>query len=301
MNASEQQILHRLSQLLAECAALCESLCARRATEGGSLQAAAPAAPEASALAAGAALDHLERLGVQVLRHAPITDAERGLLALASQMAKKYESIKPLLQRIKRAQSSGETITMKLASADQQQVNDITQMARLAHEAGLLPSFHYAKSPVYQLRCAAPNSPVAINFFTGEWLELYAYAALLDAAAEAGWTPDALLRAQVRLPNGDEFDLDLCFLTPAGQLVWVEAKTGNDFAQLLPKYARIAQQLALSQDHAWLLWADFDADNPMQATRALVSGMRLVPLDAFPVLLQTAIAGAAAADTAQNV
>jgi len=85
----------------------------------------------------------------------------------------------------------------------------------------------------------------------------------------------------VVLPNGDQFDLDLLFCVD-GRLIWVEAKTSDDFSRHLPKYRQISSLLCDSEADAVLLWTRFDGNDPLLATRGSLARMTLCGPGDFP-------------------
>jgi len=186
-----------------------------------------------------------------------------------------------LIKAIKRAQSSRSALSLSLRDQPQEVIADVTLVASMASKAGLLPNYKYLRSPQYRLFCDAPVSPIAINFFTGQWLELFALQAVREAEAAFGVDTHPVAGVHVELPNGDQFELDLVF-TVDGRLVWVEAKTTDDFAGLLPKYKTISQALCRSERDAILLWSGFERGDALQATRGALARMTLCSPDGFP-------------------
>ncbi|GAB6080685.1 hypothetical protein [Hydrogenophilus hirschii] len=200
-------------------------------------------------------------------------------------MAKKYDTIRPLLQKVKQAQASGQGIYLNLQKEPQQTISDITNVATLANKAGLLPNYKYLKSPKYQLFCDSPRSPVAINFFTGQWLELFALSVVREIEIMAATPLSPFCGVHVELPNGDQFDLDLV-LSIANRLIWVEAKTTNNFGDLLPKYKKISELLCASAEDAILLWSGFDEMDKVQATRGTLARMTVCSPRQFPTYVR---------------
>ncbi len=226
----------------------------------------------------------LEEKGLVIQNIAQIPPQAEGLLTLAGVMGQKYKTIRPFLSHIKKAQSSRRSISLDLSKFSQETIADITLVANLANQAGLLPNYRYLKSPRYKLFADAPVSPLAINFFTGEWLELFALKAVRDFAMRAGLEVYPLSHVGVVLPNGDQFELDLVF-TLGADLAWVEAKTGNDFERLLPKYRAISEMICSSQRDAILLWSNYDKSNSMLSARGVLARMTLCAPDEFPVYI----------------
>jgi hypothetical protein len=220
----------------------------------------------------------LEQKGLEIRN---VGQEHEGLLALSGVMGQKIETIRPLLDQIKRSQASRKRLFLNLQGQPQESIADITLFALQANKAGLLPNYRYLRSPQYKLSADSPISPTAINFFTGQWLELYALKTAYEIEAKSGRKLCPLSQVQVQLPNGDQFDLDLVF-TVNGRLVWVEAKTTDSFERLLPKYKVISELICDSPMDAILLWLNYDSGNSLLATRGMLAKMTLCDLKEFP-------------------
>ena len=227
----------------------------------------------------------LQQRGVKIKSTNQLIAEEEGLLTLAGIMGMKYDTIRPLLHHIKRAQSSGRRIFLNLKDEPQENIADITLVANLSHKAGLLPSYKYVKSPQYKLYCEPPISPIAINFFTGHWLELYALRVVRDIEAKSATDLSAVSGVHIELPNGDQFDLDLIF-SVADRLIWVEAKTADDFSGLLPKYKRISELLCATDEDAIILWSTFHEMDRLKSTRGTLARMTVCSPKEFPTHIQ---------------
>jgi len=292
---NQQKALLRLADLFQEAATILRTLAESSEKKESPIEAEAEAATDAApdpekaspAVSEPASQTRalLARRGVEVLRTTEIEEEERGLLTLARLMAQWHSAIKPLLQQIKRAQSSRQRVHLNLQHHSEAEIHAITQVATLAERAGLLPNYRYLRSPTRQLFCDAPISPLAINFFTGRWLELFAFGVVRKLEQRLGKPFDPLLDAHVRLPNGDQFDLDLVFAWQ-GRLIWIEAKTTNDFSLLLPKYQSISKLLCRERDDAILLWSNFDPEDEMMRARGQQARMRLCDPGSFERCLE---------------
>lgn len=94
---------------------------------------------------------------------------------LAKFVGERYEHLRPLIQKIKRMQGTQKQIYLDLQEQPPQVISDVVGFLSQAKQAGLIPNFFYQKRlPAKRIICNPPVAPVAINFFTGEWLEIYA-------------------------------------------------------------------------------------------------------------------------------
>ncbi|RME86293.1 MAG: hypothetical protein D6771_02095, partial [Zetaproteobacteria bacterium] len=128
----------------------------------------------------------LEAKKVTVKSVRALSEEEQGLRMLARMIGERFHHVRPLIDKIKKAQSSRKSVILDLASASPEAIASITQVATMANMAGLLPNYRYRRSPIRRLSAGAPVSPLAINFFTGQWLELYALHVLEEVADRLG-------------------------------------------------------------------------------------------------------------------
>jgi len=231
----------------------------------------------------------LERKGVTIRHIAQVQQDADGLLVLAGVMGQKIDTIRPFLDQIKRSQSSRRRLFLDLSKQSQETISDITLVANLANKAGLLPNYRYLRSPQYKLSSDAPVSPIAINFFTGQWLELYALKVIRDIEEKSGAKLWPLSQVHIQLPNGDQFDLDLVF-TVHRRLVWVEAKTTDDFERLLPKYKAISQLICEAPTDAILLWSNYRSGDSLLTTRGALARMTICSPREFPAYVSSLLA-----------
>lgn len=284
MDARERELLHRLAAWLEEGATLLRELAGGRGREavGGAVRLGGPGREDAASAApdgegSGAedgccVLRLLEARGVRVRRTLELEEGDRGLLTLAGLMGRKLAHVRPLLDRIKRAVAGGRRVQMDLSRCSQETVADVTLVAGLAHRAGLLYNYQYLKAPRFRLSFDVTAAETVTRFFTGRWLELFAVQALQRVEEGLGVRLPYLCGAEVELPNGDLFELDLVAAL-GGRLVWVEAKTAQDYAALLPKYRRISELLCPTAREAVLLWSELSGQDPMAATRGRLARM----------------------------
>jgi len=208
---------------------------------------------------------------------AAVGRGEQALFPVAMHIASTYPRCAPLLAAIKRAQGTTRGVSLDLKKQSQADVSAITTLGTLASRAQLLPDYKYRPSPTKVLTCSAPVTPLAIRFFTGGWLELHAFAALEGVANDAGWRIEP--RVNITLPNEDQFELDIAMAGPKGKLIWLEAKTGNNFAALLPKYRSMTKVLGTGESHAFLLAPELTG-SPLEVAAAS-AGMTPVTLEDF--------------------
>ncbi len=231
----------------------------------------------------------LESLGITVIGEPQRWPAEVGFERLARLIANKYDNVVELVRRIRHAQATRGTVRLDLRDQRQDVIADVTLLCDLAHKAGLLTDYCYRRTPYRRLSAVPSPTPLAIRFFGGGWLELHVRRTLLDLLEARGAAVDrgAVFGARVRLPDGDEFELD-AFAVVGDTRIWIEAKSGHDFVP--EKYARIRRRLCRPSDHALLLWADHRGDDAIAAVRGAVADMTLCGLADFGARLRAILA-----------
>lgn len=214
----------------------------------------------------------LEANGVGLVQERPAPDM--GLLAVADFIAQKYRTVERLMLKLKRSLNDGRWAFLDLSREPKKTIADITMAATMMYRAGILEQYRYDKAPAYRLQCAPGRSPIAVAFITGSWLEMHVLGVLRGVVRHLGLRDrtDIGLGCQIRLPNGDHFELDICCLVDRKRLLWVEAKTGDNFNALLGKYARYRKALKVASTDAILCCPDFDTDQAARA-RAAVAEM----------------------------
>lgn len=194
-------------------------------------------------------LDFLGRRGFTVQSMALPTDEAEPMNRLAWFLGSRFASLRSQLRKIKVSMNNGLRFTLDLAEATDAELSNNCQFATLAREQGLLQDCQYVRQPRRALRVVCNRSPEALNFFSGGWLERY----LEESLRRTGpFIVDLQRNTAVTLPTGEDFELDLLALDCRGQVLWVEAKSG-EYTGHLPKYARVRQMLNLPIDRAVLV------------------------------------------------
>lgn len=214
----------------------------------------------------------LEANGISIVQRRPAPDM--GLIGIADFVAQKHATVSDFMLRLKRALNDGRMVSLDLSRKPQETIADVTMVATMMYRAGLLEEYRYERAPKCRLLCAPGRSPIAVAFITGSWLELHVLGTLRDLVDELGMQnrTDIGLGYQIRLPNGDQFELDICCLVDRDRMIWIEAKTGDSFNALLGKYARYRKSLQVASSDAILCCPEFDSDASAR-TRAAVAEM----------------------------
>jgi hypothetical protein len=201
----------------------------------------------------------LAQRGVTIQREKGPAMVEEALLPIASLIGGQYDRVKLVVDALKRGNGEGTPQTVNLKDQPAVVVTSSVHLAHQLHQLALIEAFKYYRAPAFQLHLTASRLPVAINFITGGWLELYVRTVLLKALNEA--RPNApfslLENPQVTLPAGEDFELDL-LLEVGGDVWWIEMKTGG-FQRHIAKYNRVSRLLRLPPSRCFMVLCEADA------------------------------------------
>jgi len=194
-------------------------------------------------------------------------------------MGNRYSLIKPFYEQIKYNMNSGGSIRMDLRNKTQEEVSTICQLATMLHEIAFLEEYNYLKSPRFLLFARPSRIPKALNFFSGKWLESFVKSQVISILQQVN--PDLkfsyLLNPQIKLPNGDDFELDLLFAIE-NEIYWLEAKTG-DYQRYIEKYSKVSQILKLDWNSCFMILTDITPSGA-DALKKLFR-MNVVPIEKF--------------------
>ena len=194
-------------------------------------------------------------------------------------MGERYSYIKEFYLYLKRFLNTGKAFSLHLKGYKQKEIASITQLCTLLHDIAFLEEYRYLKSPKYHLYAKVNKIPIAINFFTGGWLERYVKTAVIKAINTSGLNLNYsyLKNPQIILPNEDDFELDILFRIKE-HFFWFEAKTG-DYQKYVEKYSKIARILRLDREHAYMILTDITETVSDKLDR--IFKMRVVPIGKF--------------------
>lgn len=139
--------------------------------------------------------------------------------------------------------------------------------------------------------CAPPTAPDAINFFTGDWLEIYIYFTCLQFLERLPQDarPSMLSGVHAIAENGDQIELDFCILLPSGRFICVKGKTGIDYQHLLPKYKQLGKLLGVEKSDALLVNPNFRPRDEIAQSHAKLANMTPCSLSEFADVMAEAM------------
>ncbi len=146
-----------------------------------------------------------------------------------------------------------------------------------------------------------PDDGRVITFFTGGWMERYVLQMVKQVVARSqdAWSDEqALLGAQVVLPNQANSEFDLLVGLASNCMLWIECKTGEwqDYVARFQTINRQFMRLPAKQAALVLLEQLGKEDGDSAST---LTGMSVLHLTELSSWLEEAIGSAASTDTTQ--
>lgn len=169
---------------------------------------------------------------------------------LATFLGERFKTLKPFHDLIRRNLDGGNGVRLDLSSSSQEEVANTTQFCHSLSKFAFLSSYKYSKS-TKKLYATPQKVGKIINFFTGEWFERFVCLQLISLLSKHSIKYDYLMNAQIVLPNGDNFELDLMFFIQNSPL-WIECKTG-DYQAHVSKYSAMRSLLKVSKEYSVLI------------------------------------------------
>lgn len=217
--------------------------------------------------------------GISIKTIPPEQESDETLDKIALFVGNRLESVRGVLDAIKANMNAGRSFSLNLRNESQQAVADITNLCTNLYNLAFLTAYHYQKSPAYQLYATPSTSPRALNFYSGQWLERFVKAQVVSLLKSRSLKYSYICNAQVSLPNGDDFELDMLFETE-GEVFWLEAKTG-DYQKHIEKYSKMSRIIGLDHSHTFMILADGAVTDNLARNLSNLFGMTVVRAEKF--------------------
>ena len=209
----------------------------------------------------------------------PEHESDETLDKIALFIGNRLESVKGILDSIKGNMNTGRAFSLTLKNESQQTVTDTTNLCTNLYNIAFLTAYHYQKSPSYQVHATPSTSPKALNFFSGQWLERFIKSQVLSLLKRKGLEHSYICNAQITLPNGDDFELDMLFRA-GNEIFWLEAKTG-DYRKHIEKYSKMSKLIGLDHAHTFLILADDAVTENLTRDLGSLYGINVVRIESF--------------------
>lgn len=185
----------------------------------------------------------------------PEENTSKFLVNISKYIGEKYDYVKDFLKQIKTSLNTGLPVKMYMEKMGQEKISYICQLASNLHEGAFLENYRYFNSPKFLLTAQPLRKPLVINFINGGWLEnyiVYKIETILSACGlKKGKDFDYLKNIKLKLPNGNDFELDVLFKIK-DKIFWFEAKTG-DYQQYVHKYSEVSKLLKIPSEQAFMV------------------------------------------------
>ena len=225
-------------------------------------------------------IDKLKENEITVKTFVDRDEENTSLDNISNFMGTRYGDIKRVYETMKRYLNKPRGFSLDLKNASQNEITASCQLCKNLYDIAFLSDYKYDKSPKFFIHATPNRIPIAINFLTGHWLEIFIRKTIQDCLfsipADVEFT--YLINPQIILPNGDDFELDVLFLIN-GEIFWVEGKTGN-YQHYINKYSEVANLMNLNKDHSFMVLTDVIHPN----TAFILSktfNMTIIPVEDF--------------------
>ena len=225
-------------------------------------------------------IDKLQEKNITVKTYVDSSHENTSLDNVAYFMGNRYNDIRKVYETIKRHLNKPNGFHLDLKNATQSEISASCQLCTTLYDIAFLSEYKYDKSPRYFIHATPNKIPIAINFLTGHWLEIFIRKTIQDSlkSLPAAIEYTYLINPQIILPNGNDFELDVVFLIN-GEIYWVEGKTGN-YQHYINKYSHVANMLNLDKNHSFLVLTDVINPNTTYILSKTFD-MTIIPVEEF--------------------
>ena len=225
-------------------------------------------------------IDKLQEKNITVKTYVDSFQENTSLDNIAYFMGNRYKDIRKVYETIKRHLNKPNGFHLDLKNSTQSEISASCQLCTTLYDIAFLSEYKYDKSPRYFIHATPNKIPIAINFLTGHWLEVFIRKTIQDSLKSLPVAIEYtyLINPQIILPNGNDFELDVVFLIN-GEIYWVEGKTGN-YQNYINKYSHVANMLNLDKNHSFLVLTDVINPNTIYILSKTFD-MTIIPVEEF--------------------
>ena len=225
-------------------------------------------------------IDKLQEKNITVKTYVDSFQENTSLDNIAYFMGNRYKDIRKVYETIKRHLNKPNGFHLDLKNSTQSEISASCQLCTTLYDIAFLSEYKYDKSPRYFIHATPNKIPIAINFLTGHWLEVFIRKTIQDSLKSLPVAIEYtyLINPQIILPNGNDFELDVVFLIN-GEIYWVEGKTGN-YQHYINKYSHVANMLNLDKNHSFLVLTDVINPNTIYILSKTFD-MTIIPVEEF--------------------
>lgn len=209
-------------------------------------------------------IDWLERQNFTVEGYKEREKSDYIFNEVAMILGQQYRSLKPFYRRIKYRISKGGRISHRFSDKHTMENMDrIRGFCKLLDDRSFLPCRYLSKQKM--ITAEPPANPHMINFFNGDWFELFVYQQICNLFDQQGIEYTSLTQVAGTLENGRDFELDIVFMINE-QILWIECKSGQDYNKYLQRYTKLRERMKLPKERAFLVIADLSIKQAAEYT-----------------------------------
>lgn len=118
-------------------------------------------------------IDKLQEKNITVKTYVDSFQENTSLDNIAYFMGNRYKDIRKVYETIKRHLNKPNGFHLDLKNSTQSEISASCQLCTTLYDIAFLSEYKYDKSPRYFIHATPNKIPIAINFLTGHWLEVF--------------------------------------------------------------------------------------------------------------------------------
>ncbi|MCF6206165.1 MAG: hypothetical protein L3J47_04620 [Sulfurovum sp.] len=167
---------------------------------------------------------------------------------VALQIGNNFSIFGPIIRQIKYIQGKEyDTVKLELSKKPNDEVQKITQFCKMLYDFSFVSRYTFQKKEKI-IYLKLQEIPRIKNFFNGLWMEWFVLIKLLTLFEEKNITPAIARSVKITFSEKHSNELDIFFLSPNGDPICIECKTG-EFRQELNKYFSIQKKLHIKKEN----------------------------------------------------
>lgn len=186
------------------------------------------------------------RLQVQARTRLDAVDTSGFFDDIAVELGDNFALLREVLEKIRWGQQKDiPAFSVNLSNFSQKEGQAINAFCKRLYDYSLLSKYFYQKQEKIGRATIQSNAAVR-RFFSGEWLEWYAFMKILALMRDRQREFSCARQLSVVFPNEDEHELDVFFLVDGDKPVCIECKTG-EFRPEIDKHLRLRKRLGIDR------------------------------------------------------
>ena len=126
-------------------------------------------------------IDKLQEKNITVKTYVDSFQENTSLDNIAYFMGNRYKDIRKVYETIKRHLNKPNGFHLDLKNSTQSEISASCQLCTTLYDIAFLSEYKYDKSPRYFIHATPNKIPIAINFLTGHWLEVFIRKTIQDS------------------------------------------------------------------------------------------------------------------------